>query len=32
MIEESKNKPLLKVLGLGFGIAVTLGGTIGTGI
>ena len=32
MVEEVKNKPLLKVLGLGFGIAVTLGGTIGTGI
>jgi APA family basic amino acid/polyamine antiporter len=32
MVNESKNKPLLKVLGLGFGIAVTLGGTIGTGI
>jgi APA family basic amino acid/polyamine antiporter len=32
MTDENKNKPLLKVLGLGFGIAVTLGGTIGTGI
>ena len=32
MNDENKNKPLLKVLGLGFGIAVTLGGTIGTGI
>ncbi|HMP30758.1 MAG TPA: amino acid permease [Saprospiraceae bacterium] len=32
MTNEAKNKPLLKVLGLGFGIAVTLGGTIGTGI
>ena len=32
MNQETNNKPLLKVLGLGFGIAVTLGGTIGTGI
>lgn len=26
------NNPLLKLLGLGFGIAITVGGTIGTGI
>ncbi len=34
MSEVSKEKPnqLLKLLGVGFGIAVTIGGTIGTGI
>jgi APA family basic amino acid/polyamine antiporter len=29
---EKKNNKLLKLLGLGFGVAVTVGGTIGTGI
>ncbi len=29
---ETKNNQLLKILGVGFGIAVTIGGTIGTGI
>lgn len=27
-----RSRPLLKILGVGFGIAVTIGGTIGTGI
>ena len=29
---QPKNNQLLKILGVGFGIAVTIGGTIGTGI
>ncbi|MBB3837057.1 APA family basic amino acid/polyamine antiporter [Runella defluvii] len=29
---QSKDNQLLKILGVGFGIAVTIGGTIGTGI
>lgn len=29
---QTKNNQLLKILGVGFGIAVTIGGTIGTGI
>lgn len=28
----ARSRPLLKILGVGFGIAVTIGGTIGTGI
>ena len=33
MMETSKHdRPLLKLLGIGFGIAATMGGTIGTGI
>jgi basic amino acid/polyamine antiporter, APA family len=32
MSVENQNKQLLKVLGIGFGIAITVGGTIGTGI
>jgi APA family basic amino acid/polyamine antiporter len=31
-MKEQSNKQLWKVLGMGFGIAVTLGGTVGTGI
>ncbi len=31
-MDVKQNKPLWKVLGMGFGIAVTLGGTVGTGI
>ena len=31
-MDSKQNKPLWKVLGMGFGIAVTLGGTVGTGI
>jgi APA family basic amino acid/polyamine antiporter len=31
-MDTKQNKPLWKVLGMGFGIAVTLGGTVGTGI
>lgn len=30
--KQSENNQLLKILGVGFGIAVTVGGTIGTGI
>jgi basic amino acid/polyamine antiporter, APA family len=30
--KDSKQNELLKILGVGFGIAVTIGGTIGTGI
>ncbi len=29
---SARSRPLLKILGVGFGIAVTIGGTIGTGI
>jgi len=32
MTQPSPKKELLKILGVGFGIAVTIGGTIGTGI
>src|SRR5215217_2954269 len=32
MIQPSAKNELLKILGVGFGIAVTVGGTIGTGI
>lgn len=31
-ILSTRSRPLLKILGVGFGIAVTIGGTIGTGI
>lgn len=32
LLMEKENNKLLKLLGLGFGVAVTVGGTIGTGI